>query len=294
MPASIHDISTLASELDIPVDYSDEDLVIIDNVRRIATDVEHARLPMNILVVCIAGRVRFDLSGVPTELTENQVLVCPPGTMLTNPLFSPDFEFKLLLVTNRLVQSFLRGKMDVWNRTLYVHKFRVLQLGSDDIRFFECFYTMLRLYIDSPNERVPYRGDLIRSLLRAGFLGLCGTISQMPAPSAPAHTAESLFARFLDLLQTTERKHRPIDYFADRLCVTPKYLSQVCKRATGKTAAQWITEYTLDDIRHYLRATDLPVKQVCDRLGFPNASFFGRYVRTHFGQTPLEYRASKV
>ena len=72
----------------------------------------------------------------------------------------------------------------------------------------------------------------------------------------------------------------------------PKYLTAICKKNSGKTANEWITEHVLEDIRYYLRHTDLSIKQICDRLGFPNSSFFGKYVKDHFGVTPLEFRNS--
>ena len=65
-----------------------------------------------------------------------------------------------------------------------------------------------------------------------------------------------------------------------------------CKKNSGKTANEWITEHVLEDIRYYLRQTDLSIKQICDKLAFPNPSFFGKYVKDHFGMTPLEFRNS--
>ncbi len=51
-----------------------------------------------------------------------------------------------------------------------------------------------------------------------------------------------------------------------------------------------LLEQVLEDIRYYLKQTDLSIKQVCDRLGFPNPSFFGKYVKDHFGMTPMQLR----
>ena len=83
-----------------------------------------------------------------------------------------------------------------------------------------------------------------------------------------------------------------VEAYANDLCISPKYLTTICKRHSGKTANEWITEHVLEDIRYYLKQTDLSVKQICDRLGFPNPSFFGKYVREHFGMTPLAIRNS--
>lgn len=59
---------------------------------------------------------------------------------------------------------------------------------------------------------------------------------------------------------------------------------------SGKTALQWIEEYTVADIGYHLRSTDYSVKEIADKLGFPNASFFGKYVKQKLGCPPLAYR----
>ena len=59
-----------------------------------------------------------------------------------------------------------------------------------------------------------------------------------------------------------------------------------------KTASQWIQEYTLSDIIWYLKNTSLSLKEISNKLGFPNTSFFGKYFRQHFNCTPMDYRLS--
>ena len=72
----------------------------------------------------------------------------------------------------------------------------------------------------------------------------------------------------------------------------PKHLTAIVKKCSGKTANQWIKERLLEEIRFYLKQTDLSIKQVSDKLDFPNPSFFGKYVKEHLGMTPGEFRDS--
>ena len=106
--------------------------------------------------------------------------------------------------------------------------------------------------------------------------------------------AGTLFQQFIDMLNATPVKHRPVEWYAGELCITPKYLSTICKNHSGKTANEWIREHVLEDIRYYLKQTDLTMTQIADRLGFPNPSFFGKYVKEHFGMTPMQVRLHSV
>lgn len=84
-----------------------------------------------------------------------------------------------------------------------------------------------------------------------------------------------------------------MEYYASQLFISPKYLTIICKKNSDKTANDWIREYTLADISYYLRNTELSVKEISIKLGFPNTSFFGKYVKEHFGCTPLAYRSKQ-
>lgn len=283
-------IQSLTTQQDFAVDYYNDDLVIIDNVKKLA-EPSAARLAMNILVVCVEGKAQVDMNGSPIVLEKNQVLLCPPNVTFSDFMISPAFEFKALFLTNRILQSFLRDKISIWNETLYIHKMHVVTLDDTDIVYYQHIYELLRLCLDSPLQN-PYQNDVIMALLRGAIIGLCGRLKQ----TLPDHQSlairqpNSLFQQFLDLLGSTTKKHQPVEYYASELCVTPKYLSSVCKKQSGKTANEWITEQVTEDIRYYLRQTDYTIKHICDILGFPNPSFFGKYVKGHFGMPPIRFR----
>ena len=86
------------------------------------------------------------------------------------------------------------------------------------------------------------------------------------------------------------RQNRDIGYYADKLCVTPKYLSEVCKKVSGLPAAFWITRYTSLDISRLLRDRDLSFTDISDMFGFSSTSHFTRYVQTNLGAKPSDFR----
>lgn len=284
-------IQAIAGSSEVVVNYSDDDIVIIDTVNKLVEPTV-ARLNMNVFVVSFHGRATCEVNGQQLEIHENQVVIFPPNVTLDKFMMSPDFEFKGMFLTNPILQSFLREKIGLWNEMMYVHKSHVLTIDATEMEFIKYLYQTLQLSIES-DDKNPYKSDVIQSLLRAAILGLCGKFSHMlteekPSPR-PRH--DTLFQRFLDLLGNNAVKHRTVEYYASQLYVSPKYLSAVCKKKSGKTANEWIREHVLEDIRYYLRETDYSIKQICDMTGFPNTSFFGKYVKEHFGITPSKMRS---
>ncbi|MFV0346283.1 MAG: helix-turn-helix domain-containing protein [Bacteroidales bacterium] len=74
--------------------------------------------------------------------------------------------------------------------------------------------------------------------------------------------------------------------------MTPKYLSSVCKRASNKTASDWIEACTISRISIFLNNKSMTIKEVSEQINFSNQSFFGRYVQRILGVSPTVYRRS--
>lgn len=284
-------IQSLAAQQIISIDYSDDDIIIIDNVKQLA-EPSPTRIRMNLIAIALKGKAQVSLSGQTLTFGENQLLLCPPGTVFTDLMFSPDFEFRSIFCSNGILQSFLREKMNIWNEMMYVHRINVWGMEARDADFLSHFSEIMRLLINAPAERYPYRTDCIQGLLRTALLGLCGMLKNAipDRELASGRHGDTLFQRFLALMNNQPPKKRTVEQYAAELCVSPKYLSAVCKNSSGKTARQWIREHTLEEIRYYLKQTDMPIKQIVDKLGFANPSFFGKYVKEHFGMTPLQFR----
>ena len=290
-------IQALADNQDIQIGYSDNDIVIVDSIQQFA-QISAAHVSMNAIAICTQGKVQGMLNGTPMELSQNQVAVIPQNITVTDVMVSPDFNLKALFLTNRILQSFLREKMSIWNDMMYVRRHHIMPMEEDEILFYTHFYDMLTLAITRGSDN-PLRTDVIQSLLRSAILALCGAMKQLANSSnfnsstlQSFNSSSTHFQRFLDLLHASHVKHRTVEDYAGELCISPKYLTTICKKQSGKTANEWIREQVLEDIRYHLRQTDLSIKQVCDRLGFPNPSFFGRYVKEHFGMTPVEFRVN--
>ena len=288
-------IQTLTDNADIHVGYSDNDVVIIDSIQKFA-EVTSAHVSMSAIAICTSGKVQGRMNGQPIELCQNQMAVIPPNVIITDLMISPDFNLKAMFLTNGIIQSFLHEKMYVWNELMYIHGLHVVSLEEDDMQFYARFYELLKgCFRKSPDT--PFRTDVVQALLRAAVLGLCSALRQVAPPvnaDKAGNTGNSHFQRFLDLLHAETGKHRTVESYANELCISPKYLSAICKKQSGKTANEWITEHVMEDIRYYLKQTDLSVKQISDQLGFANPSFFGKYVKEHSGMTPVQFRKQSL
>ncbi len=302
-------IQTLADNADLQIGYSDNDIIIVDSIQQLE-EFKTAHITMNVIVICIKGKVQGKVNGRTIELQKNQVAIMPSNIMVTDVMISPDFNMKAMFLTNRILQSFLHDKMNVWNNMIYIHHLHIITMEDNDLLFYTHFYDMLCISVERGKGN-PYQTEVIQSLLRSALLGLCGAMyiansknketSSMDIVACNDDTKDPVraegasgrhFQQFLNLLHNNSIKHRTVEEYASELCISPKHLTAICKKHSGKTANQWIREQILEEIRYFLKQTDLSIKEICNRIGFPNTSFFGKYVKDHFGMTPMQFRNS--
>lgn len=271
------------------VKYNDDELVIVDNLREIP-QFGSGKIDFNVVAACITGRMLLEVSGQPTTVNAQQIFVCHPHVVFSNLMISPDFECKVMCLSDRLLCSILQSQMLIWNNMLYKQHYNIIDIPADRFGLYnELRYQWL-------NEDNPFKREILVSLLRVALLELCHQLmsnnqkAEDELPQEGHLRMETLFHQFLKNIARRHIKKLSVSEYAEELCITPKYLSTVCRTVSGKSPTEWISEYVIEDITHYLKNTELTASQIGNELGFPNASFFGKYVREHLGMSPNEYR----
>ena len=284
-------LQSLAEDERVQVGYSDNDIVLVDSIQEFA-EVKNAHISMNAILICTDGVVRARMGGRVMELHKNQFSVVPQDVLVTDIMVSPDFNIKALFFSNNILHNSLLARMNLWNDVMYVERQHIITLDEDKFVFYTGFFDMLSTAIRRQHDN-NYGAEVVRALFRGAIIALCGDMKQemrMNKGKEEALQVNIHFKRFLNLLHNSDVKYRTVEDYANQLCISPKYLTAVCKKYSGKTAGDWIREQVLEEIRYYLKQTDLSLKQVSDRIGFSNPSFFGKYVKQHLGMTPIQLR----
>lgn len=130
--------------------------------------------------------------------------------------------------------------------------------------------------------------NLLMSLLHYTF-SLYETIERH-AQAAGISRKEELVRQFTHLLTDNYRTHRTVNFYADQLCVSPKYLSAVVKDVMGKKALQVIADTVILEAKSMIKNSDMTILQIADALNFTNVSFFCKYFKKYVGISPKQYR----
>jgi AraC-like DNA-binding protein len=265
------------------IDYNDGDIAFHTDIRELPIENGSLRINMFVLTACVHGRMQVEINSETYILERNSMLICSPNNLITNCMLTPDFDGLILCLSQRMIYESM-SESDIWNRAFRFSSNPIVHINDDSINTFKLYGKLIFEFLNNKKRKL-FRKEIITSIVRAALyemLADASTDSTQPGNNL-LHQGDVLFKRFMELLTSCERKPRNVKWYADRLCITPKYLSTVCKQTSGKTAFEWINEYVSIDIRHMLKNTTLSVKEITDELNFPNMSFFGKYCRQHFG-----------
>ena len=110
----------------------------------------------------------------------------------------------------------------------------------------------------------------------------------------PKETAQNndaiIYEKFIKSVEEHYRKEHCVKFYADVICLTPKYLSSVIFDVSGKHASDWIREYIILEAKVLLKSIDMNLKDISDSLNFCTPSHFGRFFKRYTGYTPSEYK----
>ena len=248
---------------------------------------EPHKLSHAIIVICTSGRCSIMVNLVEYDVDSPRLLNLMPGQIVQSLSCSDDFAGYAIALSKRFVDminlpGWQHHYMEMYNNPL-------TSIDGDRLMAMRIFYAIL--YRAASNDKNPFRLQVIENLIRVFYYG--GISSFEDVESSQSKYKNSVVAKFLELVQTHYREQRLIGFYADKLCVTPKYLSKLVKDHTGRSAGEGIESHVILEARAMLQSSDMTIQQIAVSLNFPNQSFFGKYFKRATGLSPKQYRHSK-
>ena len=279
------------------VTYADGRILIADNISRLPVNEKAYRPDMFIVLICSQGRLQTDINGRQYLIEAGDMLFCNSFHTLTDALHSIDFSCSIYCFPGTSSAEAVHVNEKVLRDFFFANDNPVIHLTEEQRGIFRTYKILIGKKLEDGASR--YSEQSMSGLHKAILYDILTIIDKQKHETTEAtstHEEEypsvksEKVKHFLMLLAEDDSRHHTVEYFASQLCVTPKYLSVICKQETGKTPSCWIRERLIEKIRYYLLNTSLSAKEIAHRVDMPNASFFGKFVKQHFGCTPMEYR----
>lgn len=273
--------------LEIVATYHDDRIAVIDKLQDI-TIKKAIWMQAVSIILCQKGKASIYIDNQLYEMHENDLLMCRPNILLEHSMISVDFECYGFLLAPEYIEK-IALISTCWDAKLFIERHPVISLCQEEAQVFRQYFDLLHSKLTGTPRK--HQKELIDSLIQAfiyEFHDLTEHLMKLKYPTFSS--AETLFKSFIDLLTGTYPKERSVSSYADKLCVSPKYLSSICKGISQHTASELINQYVIKDIEYLLKRTNKSVKEIANELNFPNLSFFGKYTKRYLGMSPKQYR----
>ncbi len=253
------------------------------------------RVDCYLAAYCVEGSVDCSVNLTDYHLTTGTLLLITPGNIIR--ITQPDELDQNLRVTLICVSASYISNIGINPSKVLVEAVEVLRDPcihlSDDEAGMLHKYVNLALDITKTNSQFVKEsiGGLVSSVFYqfAGFLANSKRREDMEKPVRTTRQRQML-EQFMKLAINDHAREHLVGYYADKMCVTPKYLSKIVKETSGRSVPDWLSELLILDAKNMLRHTDMTIKEISARLNFPSQSFFFRFFKNHTGQTPTQYR----
>lgn len=236
-----------------------------------------------------AGGAKFKIDMEEYEVTKGgNIISCTPGQIVALESFTPDFDADVMILSREFMESllvYLKGTIPFrfgFNRQI------VMSVDEQGMQMQKIFVKAVRHVL--ANVENPYRLQLVQHVMMAIFYASDKPLEMSGKNDAMRTNADVLSKQFLEIVKDNFRRERQLKFYADALCITPRYLSRVVKECTGSSAADWIERYVVLEARALLKSTTMTIQQISDELNFPSQTFFGKYFKRRVGMSPKEYR----
>ena len=259
--------------------------------------------------VKIMDTVNIDLFRYPTRLDAFAILFCSEGSIsFTSGLRRHTLDAKMLFVLlpgSILQVESIRPESSVY--TVICEEEFIRRINIDIKLLSRLFLSVekqpcLRLceaeWAGITGSFAVYSPEVLRSMIRTLAYKVCRIIGRhiesQPAPETSARSRnDEYFNQFMSELTKHYMQERSVGFYAGQLHLTPKYLTTIIRKTSGRTAAEWIDDYVVLEAKNLLKYSTMSIQEIAYCLNFPNQSFFGKYFRSHTGMTPSAYRMSK-
>ncbi len=242
-------------------------------------------------LICTGGEGSFVFNERCYHIIKNDLVVIPLPKDIKNLAAHPDMQVEWFAADNEFLQNLLPTNNYSIGGSISLNQNPVIKLTNEQAR--HLLNDFHRLHERMDDRHLLFYRELMGSLCLTMMYDIFEPHSQRDATDSHSDRTAIIVKQLMQLLSTgTSRTQRDVSYYAERLHVSPKYLSATTKRVSGHSVSSYIDRFTIPILKEMLNDETLSLTQIADRMNFASLSYFSRYCTKHLGQTPSEYRAS--
>jgi AraC-like DNA-binding protein len=269
--------------------YMTEGLILADSINNLSQHPQPVRLNFIVMALCEEGHAKYTIDTRELHVNPGDLFFISEHHIVDKIVASPNFKCLSILVSTKFYHGFVQNVQNVSSLLLFSRNNPVVALTQEEIEVYKNFYQLIWKKME--NHEHHFRTDLVKTLLLAMFYDMSNVILRV-GKKQPEKTrrGDTIFEKFIRLVEENYRTERRVSWYADKLGISGKYLSEVIKQVSHRTPNHWIDDYVVLELRVQLKNTTKSIRDIAQELNFANQSFLGKYFKEHVGISPTEFR----
>jgi AraC-like DNA-binding protein len=269
------------------IDAIGKDFILLEKNLFNSTSDHPFKIDVTAVVICMKGTIEGFVNLKPFKAVAPCFIVLLPDQILERKSISRNFSGHMMIMSKKFTDNLLPNAQEQLPLFLSVRNKPVIELNKESMEGMTSYYNMLKRIVRVKEN--PYRLEVARHLTLAYFYGIGFVLHNTDTQKKSTHY-EKLVEKFMHLVQTHYKQERSLEFYANKLHLTPKHIAKVIKETTNKTANDWIDEHVILEAKALLKSTNMTSQQISDELNFSDQSFFGKYFKRITGVSPREYK----
>lgn len=243
------------------------------------------------------GHLRADVNLNTYDIEEHSLLISVPGNIIRVADYREervkDIELTFVLISREFMSGIRIDFLKVLQDSMKLLDNPCIHLDDFQIGIADDYFKLARKIISSPlSKKREIIGSLLTSLTYMSADILARRIDDARKMGKEKNSARLnlVFEQFIALVNEYHNSERGMAFYAEKMCLTPKYLSKLIKQASGRSAPEWIDSFVILEAKNMLKYSGMTIKEIVYKLHFPNQSVFYKFFKAHTGMTPSEYR----
>lgn len=274
------------------LDKDRNELMVVEEVTELHLSEHTFHLGVVIISVCKRGEMTFKMNGRDIRFAKGGLFVNIGDSMVSDVTKTDDFSAVAIVVSHDFLQESVMSLMHLWPYLLFLMEQPVVELGELELHRLVKMYQQIIERLQQEDHS--FRREATIACVQACYYDVCDFLKRRIPQNGQLKTRSyALFDQFVRLVATNYVEHRDVAWYADKMQLTPKYLSDVVKDVSGRTSSEWITNFVITEVKSLLVNSDLSIKEIAVELNFANQSFLGKYFKNVVGISPTDFRQKK-
>jgi AraC-like DNA-binding protein len=239
-------------------------------------------------IYCQSGSVAFVFNGKQHQSKKGEFIFWLAGLKVSDLSFSSNFKATMLFVDSNLLTANLPSANASIDSIIHSKENPILHPGKNEKEKILKNFQLLYDKAQETNHR--FYEEMLKLQMQLFLLEMWHIFEDELDRRKRSLQSGTLYERFLHLVQEHCMKEREVQFYSDKLNITPKYLNYICKVNTRITASEWIQRNAKERVMLLLQNKNMNISEIADEMEFSSRSFFTRYVKKLLGITPKEYR----